>query len=406
MSIFIYTASDKDGKIVQGKVDSPDRETAAKNIIEQGLTPLKIKDSQSISLSNLGDLNSINIGKVPIKDRVIFFRQLSVLINSGIPITEALDITYNQVTNKGLKKILASVEKSVESGKNLSDSFQPYTKLFTSMQIQLLRTAEASGSLDYILDRMADDIENESKLISKLRGAMIYPILVIIVATVVIGLVVTEMVPPMKNLYASFNATLPWPTLFIIDVSNFVTNYWVIGLIIVIIIGASFYLYTRSSQGKKSLDRIVLKIPLFGGLIEKIQVINFGKTFVLLTKAGVPLVQGLNLISNSLSNTLYSDTVKELADEVEKGKSLSDVMSKYSIFPPLLWRMIGIGEQTGNMEEVVSKVIEYYVDETTNLIDNLSKIMEPVITIFLGVIVGFIGVAVYLPIYTLGNVIK
>ncbi len=406
MSIFIYTASDKDGKIVQGKVDSPDRETAAKNIIEQGLTPLKIKDSQSISLSNLGDLNSINIGKVPIKDRVIFFRQLSVLINSGIPITEALDITYNQVTNKGLKKILASVEKSVESGKNLSDSFQPYTKLFTSMQIQLLRTAEASGSLDYILDRMADDIENESKLISKLRGAMIYPILVIIVATVVIGLVVTEMVPPMKNLYASFNATLPWPTLFIIDVSNFVTNYWVIGLIIVIIIGASFYLYTRSSQGKKSLDRIVLKIPLFGGLIEKIQVINFGKTFVLLTKAGVPLVQGLNLISNSLSNTLYSDTVKELADEVEKGKSLSDVMSKYSIFPPLLWRMIGIGEQTGNMEEVVSKVIEYYVDETTNLIDNLSKIMEPVITIFLGVIVGFIGVAVYLPIYTLGSVIK
>jgi type IV pilus assembly protein PilC len=406
MSIFTYTASDKDGKIVQGKVDSPDRETAAKNIIEQGLTPLKIKDSQSISLSNLGDLNSINIGKVPIKDRVIFFRQLSVLINSGIPITEALDITYNQVTNKGLKKILASVEKSVESGKNLSDSFEPYTKLFTSMQIQLLRTAEASGSLDYILDRMADDIENESKLISKLRGAMIYPILVIIVATVVIGLVVTEMVPPMKNLYASFNATLPWPTLFIIDVSNFVTNYWVIGLIIVIIIGASFYLYTRSSQGKKSLDRIVLKIPLFGGLIEKIQVINFGKTFVLLTKAGVPLVQGLNLISNSLSNTLYSDTVKELADEVEKGKSLSDVMSKYSIFPPLLWRMIGIGEQTGNMEEVVSKVIEYYVDETTNLIDNLSKIMEPVITIFLGVIVGFIGVAVYLPIYTLGSVIK
>lgn len=406
MSDFVYTASDKDGAITQGKIDAPDRDTAAKLIIDQGFTPLKIKDSQSISISNLGDLNSINIGRVPIKDRVIFFRQLSVLITSGIPITEALDITYNQVTNKGLKKILGSVEKSVESGKTLSDSFEPFTKLFTTMQIQLLRTAEASGSLDYILDRMAEDIENQSNLISKLRGAMIYPILVIIVSIVVIGLVVTQMVPPMKNLYESFNATLPWPTLFIIDVSNFVTNYWIIGLIIVIILAAAFYFYTRSKSGKKSIDRIVLKVPVFGGLIQKIQIINFGKTFVLLTKAGVPLVQGLNLISNSLSNTLFRDTVKELADEVEKGRSLSDVMSKYNIFPPLLWRMIGIGEQTGNMEEVVSKVIEYYDAEVQNLIDNLSKILEPVITIFLGVIVGFIGVSVYLPIYTLGSVIK
>jgi type IV pilus assembly protein PilC len=406
MKIFSYTATDQDGKVIKGELESVDKNTVATNIISQGLTPVKIKAKSGISLSSMGSLDSINIGRVPIKDRVIFFRQLSVLINSGIPIVEAISICANQVTNKGLKKILVAVGDSIETGKTLSDSFAPYHKLFTPIQIQLLRTAEASGSLDYILDRIATDVESQSKLISEFRGAMIYPVLVIIVAIVVIGLVLTQMIPPMKNLYASFNATLPWPTLFVINVSDFFIAYWPFILIGIVIIILAIYFYTRSISGKKQLDLLVLKIPLIGGLLKKIQVVNFGKTFVLLNRAGVPLVQGLNLIADSLSNTLFSETLKDIANEVEKGKSLSLVMSKYDIYPPLLWRMIGIGEETGNMDTVVSKVVDYFDEETQNLISNLSKLLEPVITIFLGVIVGFIGVSVYLPIYTLGSVIR
>ncbi len=406
MASFTYQASDSENKIVTGVIDAVDKNVVARNLIDQGLTPIRIKDKNSLSFSSLGDLNAINIGKIPIKDRVIFFRQLSVLITSGIPIVEAINISANQVTNKGLHNILLEVQKSVESGKSLSDSFSPYSKLFSNIQIQLLRTAEASGSLDYILDRIATDVENQSRLLSKFKGAMIYPILVVLVAIAVIGLVLTQMIPPMKNLYESFHATLPWPTLFVINLSNFFISYWIYILIVLIIIIFVIFLYTRSTAGKKTIDILIIKIPILGNLIKKIQIVDFGKTFILLNKAGVPLVQGLNLIADSLSNTLFKETLKQVSQEVEKGRSLGEVMSQYDIYPPLLWRMISIGEETGNMEGVVSKVVDYFEEETNNLIENLSKLLEPIITIFLGVIVGFIGVAVYLPIYTLGNVIK
>ncbi|MCL4392583.1 type II secretion system F family protein, partial [Patescibacteria group bacterium] len=284
--------------------------------------------------------------------------------------------------------------------------FASHGKLFDDIQIQLLKTAETSGSLDYTLDRMATDLETKSNLVSKFRGAMIYPILVIVVAIFVIFLVLTQMIPPMKALYQSFNAKLPAPTQFVITLSTFVIGYWPIILIVLVVVVFGFIFYRRSAQGKKTTDAIFLKIPLFGGLISKIQVVNFGKTFILLIKAGVPLVVGLNLIADSMSNEVFKSGIREIAIDVEKGRPMSTAMSKYSFFPPLLWRMVAIGEETGKMEEVLTKVIEYYESETKDLIENMSKLLEPMITIFLGVIVGFIGVAVYLPIYNLGNVIK
>ena len=403
MSKFSYQASNQNGQITEGSIDATDKDVVAKLLLDKGLTPIKITSKSSIDVSKF---NTINIGKIPIKERVVFLRQLSVLISAGIPIVEAIGISKVQVKNKGLKSILTDVELSIESGKNLADSFSVHHKLFDNIQIQLLRTAETSGSLDYTLDRLATDLENKSNLVSKFRGAMIYPILVIVVAIFVIFLVLTQMIPPMKALYQSFNAKLPAPTQFVITLSTFVIDYWPIILIVLVVVVFGFIFYRRSAQGKKTTDAIFLKIPLFGGLISKIQVVNFGKTFILLIKAGVPLVVGLNLIADSMSNEVFKSGIREIAIDVEKGRPMSTAMSKYSFFPPLLWRMVAIGEETGKMEEVLTKVIEYYESETKDLIENMSKLLEPMITIFLGIIVGFIGVAVYLPIYNLGNVIK
>jgi type IV pilus assembly protein PilC len=403
MSTFKYTATNPNGTIISGEFEAADRDQVAKMIIDQGLSPLKITGKTSVKF---GNLNNINIGRVPMKDRVIFLRQLAVLISAGIPIVEAISISQAQVSNQGLKNVLGQVGAAIESGKNLADSFAENSTLFDDMQIQLLKTAEASGSLDFILERIATETESKSALMSKFRGAMIYPILVICAAIVVVALVLTEMIPPMKHLYQSFNATLPWPTLFLINLSSFVTTYYLFIIIAVVIIVLGFILYRRSKQGRRVTDALTLKIPLFGGLIQKIEIINFGKTFLLLTKAGVPVVTGLNMIADSMPNVIFRTSIKEIADEVEKGKSMALVMSKYPVFPSLLWRMIAIGEETGKMEEVVSKVIQYYETETEDMIENLSKLIEPIITIILGVVVGFIGVAVYLPIYTLGNVIK
>lgn len=403
MSKFSYQASNQNGQITEGSIDATDKDVVAKLLLDKGLTPIKITSKSSIDVSKF---NTINIGKIPIKERVVFLRQLSVLISAGIPIVEAIGISKVQVKNKGLKSILTDVELSIESGKNLADSFSVHHKLFDNIQIQLLRTAETSGSLDYTLDRLATDLENKSNLVSKFRGAMIYPILVIVVAIFVIFLVLTQMIPPMKALYQSFNAKLPAPTQFVITLSTFVIGYWPIILIVLVVVVFGFIFYRRSAQGKKTTDAIFLKIPLFGGLISKIQVVNFGKTFILLIKAGVPLVVGLNLIADSMSNEVFKSGIREIAIDVEKGRPMSTAMSKYSFFPPLLWRMVAIGEETGKMEEVLTKVIEYYESETKDLIENMSKLLEPMITIFLGIIVGFIGVAVYLPIYNLGNVIK
>lgn len=403
MSKFTYQASNQSGQIIEGTINAQDRNAVAKLLLDKGLTPVKISSKSSL---NLTKINTVNIGRIPIKERVVFLRQLSVLISAGIPIVEAIGISKVQVNNKGLKNILTEVEQSIESGKTLADSFASHGKLFDDIQIQLLKTAETSGSLDYTLDRMATDLETKSNLVSKFRGAMIYPVLVIVVAIFVIFLVLTQMIPPMKALYQSFNAKLPAPTQFVITISTFVINYWIIILIILVVLVFGFIFYRKSIQGKRTTDALFLKLPLFGGLISKIQVVNFGKTFILLIKAGVPLVSGLNLIADSLSNEVFKEGIRNIALDVEKGRPMSTAMSKYKFFPPLLWRMVAIGEETGKMEEVLSKVIEYYESETKDLIDNLSKLLEPVITIFLGVIVGFIGVAVYLPIYNLGNVIK
>ena len=405
MANFIYTATDKDGKIVKGNFSAADRDTVANMIISQGLSPLKIRQGFAFNF-NFSNLNNINIGKVPIKDKVIFFRELSVLISSGIPIVEAINIAQAQVTNGGLKSILKEVGFSVESGKSLSDSFAPHTQLFSEMQIQLIRTAEASGSLDYILDRIATETERASDLISKFKSAMMYPIIVISVAIVAIAIVLTKMIPPMKGLYASFNANLPAPTQILINFSNFVIAYWVYIVIALVVIAILAIWYRSTPKGREVTDKIFLKIPIIGSLLQKLQIISFGRTFILLVKSGVPLVRGLNMIADSMGNVVFKESIRYIAGEVEKGRSISSVMSQIEYFPPLLWRMVAIGEQTGKMEEVVGKVIEYYQSETASLIDNLSKIMEPIITIFLGVVVGFIGISVYLPIYTLGNVIK
>ncbi len=405
MANFTYTATDKDGKIVKGNFSAADRDTVANMLISQGLSPLKIRQGFAFNF-NFSNLNNINIGKVPIKDKVIFFRELSVLISSGIPIVEAINIAQAQVTNGGLKSILKEVGFSVESGKSLSDSFAPHTQLFSEMQIQLIRTAEASGSLDYILDRIATETERASDLISKFKSAMMYPIIVISVAIVAIAIVLTKMIPPMKGLYASFNANLPAPTQILINFSNFVIAYWVYIVIALVVIAILAIWYRSTPKGREVTDKIFLKIPIIGSLLQKLQIISFGRTFILLVKSGVPLVRGLNMIADSMGNVVFKESIRYIAGEVEKGRSISSVMSQIEYFPPLLWRMVAIGEQTGKMEEVVGKVIEYYQSETASLIDNLSKIMEPIITIFLGVVVGFIGISVYLPIYTLGNVIK
>lgn len=405
MANFSYTATDKEGKIVKGNFNAADKDTVANMLISQGLSPLKI--SQGIGFNfNFSNLNNINIGQVPIKDKVIFFRELSVLISSGIPIVEAINISQAQVTNGGLKSILREVGFSVESGKSLSDSFAPHKQLFSEMQIQLIKTAEASGSLDYILDRIATETERASDLISKFKSAMMYPVIVIIVAIVAIAIVLTKMIPPMKQLYASFNANLPAPTQILINFSDFVIAYWVYIVVVLVIVVILAIWYRSTPRGREVTDKMFLKIPIIGSLLQKLQIISFGRTFILLVKSGVPLVRGLNMIADSMGNVVFKKSLRYIADEVEKGRSISSVMSQIEYFPPLLWRMVAIGEQTGKMEEVVGKVIEYYQSETASLIDNLSKIMEPLITIVLGIVVGFIGIAVYLPIYTLGNVIK
>lgn len=405
MANFSYTATDKDGKIVKGNFNAADKDTVANMLISQGLSPLKIRQGLDFNF-NFSNLNNINIGQVPIKDKVIFFRELSVLISSGIPIVEAINIAQAQVTNGGLKSILKEVGFSVESGKSLSDSFAPHRQLFSEIQIQLIKTAEASGSLDYILDRIATETERASDLISKFKSAMMYPVIVIIVAIVAIAIVLTKMIPPMKQLYASFNANLPAPTQILINFSDFVIAYWVYIVIALVIVAILAIWYRSTPKGREVTDKMFLKIPIIGSLLQKLQIISFGRTFILLVKSGVPLVRGLNMIADSMGNVVFKESIRYIAGEVEKGRSISSVMSQIEYFPPLLWRMVAIGEQTGKMEEVVGKVIEYYQSETASLIDNLSKVMEPIITIILGVVVGFIGISVYLPIYTLGNVIK
>lgn len=384
------------GQKVKATVQADNERAAARLIQEQGLSPLEIKlqNDQKVGFFN----------KVKAKDRVLFARQLSTLINAGLPLVQSLRMVLKQTTSKPLQAVISDVINDVESGKNFSDSLAKHPKVFGTIFVSLVQAGEASGTLDTSLVRLADQQEKDAEILAKVRGAMVYPGVVVGVMIAVVTFMLVTVLPQVKVLYDGLgNAKLPFLTQALLAVSSFIIHFW--WIIVIIAIGLGIYLtrWGRTVAGKRFIDKLKMRTPPLNGLFMKMYMARFCRTGSTLISSGVPLLQMLDIVSKSINNVYVEDSIQRAMVQVKGGKSIADALEGDPNFLELVPNMLRIGEQSGSVEEMLSRTADYYEKEVDNQIKAINTIIEPVLMIILGVVALIIVGAVLLPIYGLAG---
>lgn len=400
MQTFKYQARDPaTGKKISAEVQADSEQSAAKLIKQQGLTLVDIKASSGDD----GILSFIK-NRISTKDKVLFSRQLSTLINAGLPLVQSLRNVSGQTQNKALQSIIGKVITDVEAGSSFSQALAKYPKVFNEVFVNLVAAGEASGTLDKALERIANQQEKDAEIVSKIRGAMVYPAIVIVVMVAVVGFMIITVMPQVEKIYADLpGANLPLITKILLAVSRFSTKYW---WIVLIVLGLSIFFTTRWSRtlgGKEAIDKVKMKAPVFGPLFMKVYMARFARTGTTLVSSGVPLIQMLEIVARAVDNVHVGRSIKKAIEKVKGGKSLSDSLKGDPNFLTLVPDMIHIGEESGSLEDMLEKTADYYEKEVDNEIKTISTIIEPILMVLLGIVAFTIVAAVLLPVYGLVN---
>lgn len=346
-------------------------------------------------------------GRVKDKDIVVFTRQFATMIDAGLPLVQALEILSSQVENKTLSKTLQQVKADVESGATYADALRKHPRVFTELYVNMVAAGEAGGILDTILNRLASYIEKAMKLKKKVKGAMVYPGVVTTIAIGVIAVIMIFVVPTFSKMFASMGGTLPLPTRLVVDLSHFIAGpggLLTLGAIVAFVI--FIVQIRRTEKGKHTIDKILLKLPIFGTLINKVSVAKFTRTLGTLVSSGVPILDGLEITAKTSGNKVVEYAIMDVRKGVMAGKTLAEPITKAKVFPPMVTHMIAVGESTGALDSMLSKIADFYDDEVDSAVNNLTAMMEPMLMVFLGGAVGFIVIAMYLPIFKLITLIK
>ena len=400
MISYAYSARNaKTGELVKSTIEAQNEKSVATILIKQGLSPISIKKEENSVLSKIKFLN-----RVRAKDRVLFARQLSTLINAGLPLIQALESVNNQTTSKPLKTILTRIVSYIEGGQSFAGSLSAFPETFNKVFINLIAAGEASGTLDKALERIAIQQEKDASVAAKIRGAMTYPIIVVLIMIAIVVFMLVKVLPQVQLLYISFpGATLPIETRLLLDASKFVTKFWWLVLVIVVIVGVVTNMWRKTKSGKVFFDTLKIDMPPFKSLFRKVYMARFSRTAATLVSAGVPLLQVLDITSKSVVNTLVERSITKAAEKVKGGKSLGDALTGDPYFLPLVPNMLKIGEQSGSLEDMLNKTASYYENEVDQAIKNISSIIEPIMMVLLGLMALVIVAAVLLPIYGLAG---
>jgi type IV pilus assembly protein PilC len=405
MPIYSYQASKSTGEIVSGDKSGANKDEILAFLHAQDLMIIKVEEKLSI---NMVKFSSIQFGDVPINEKVILTRQLATMLGAGLPVTQAIEVLIQQqVKYPRLKQKLGEVYKDVQSGLTLSYAFSKAKIMFNEMQINLIAAGEKSGNLVEIMTRIADDMKKNAQLSGKIKGAMIYPIIIFVLIVVVVVVMMIFMIPAVTQLYKDFGQTdLPMVTQILVNISNFMTNPIGAGILFATIVGASisYRAFRKTQRGRMITDEILLKLPVAGELVSKTEMLRVTRLLGMLLKSGIPIIDALNATASSLSTYQYQMAIKKAAIEVAKGVPISIPLAKSKVIPILAVKLIATGEQTGKLDSILHEVEMFYEDQVNEMTDNLTKLMEPLILIVAGGVVGFLAIAIYLPIYQLANV--
>lgn len=402
MAYFSYKARDTHGKMATGTVEAPSKEGATRLLHEKQLFVIQLNETRRKDQNAL----SIKLKRVGFGEIVNFTRQLATMVVAGLSLPEALSILRAQTKNDVFVTVLTEIEHQIVSGGNLGDALAKYPQYFTPIYIALVRAGESSGQLDQVLSRLADSMESQRDFRSKVSGAMIYPVIIVIGMGIVVMIMMTVVIPKLTELYKDFGVDLPFATQLLISISVFFVHWW--WLMIILAVGG-VYGFTRwraTKVGELVVDTIILSVPLFGELQKKIILVEFTRTLSMLITSGIRLLDALTILKDALNNVLFRNAIIEISKKVERGFPLGDTFAQYPVFPPIVSQMMKVGEETGKLDDTLLKLSKYFASESENLVKGLTTAIEPIIMVFLGVGVGFIVISVITPIYNLTSQFK
>lgn len=398
MPKFAYVAKTPDGNLKSATVETASKDALILMLRKQKLSIVKIQEE--------GKEKAASGGRIKIRDIVIFTRQFSTMINSGLPLVQALDILANQTENKSLGQMTRLVVQDVEGGSTLADAFKRHPKAFSKLYVNMVAAGEAGGILDVILLRLATFLEKSDALMRKVRGAMVYPGVIFSVAIAAVATLLLFVIPTFKDMFESVGVPLPLPTLLVIAASKFLSDYWWAMVIVAGLLGYLGKKYYATPDGQLTVDRLLLNVPILGDVLRKSAVSRFSRTLGTLISSGVSILEGLEITARTAGNRVIQDAIMDSRSSIAGGDTIADPLRKSKVFPPMVISMISVGEQTGGLDEMLTKIADFYDDEVDAAVTGLLAAMEPLMIVLLGTIVGGMVVAMYLPIFDMMNAVN
>ncbi|HMK73553.1 MAG TPA: type II secretion system F family protein [Myxococcaceae bacterium] len=398
--MWVWQARTKAGELKRGEMEALDAMNVETRLRSLGLAPLKVKRKPT-------ELRMPQLGSgVSGKDILVFTKQFATMIDAGLPLVQCLDILGSQMDNRAFKKVIFAIKSKVESGSTFADALKDHPKVFDELFVQLCAAGEVGGILDTILNRLATYREKAEKLKRKVKGAMVYPVIVITVAIGVTALLLLKVTPVFAKMFSDFGQALPGPTQMVIDLSDWLQK-WFLWLVVGIaaVVGAFVAIY-RTDKGRRVIDKTLLNLPLFGPVIRKVAVARFTRTLGTMISSGVPILDALDVTAKTAGNRTVEDGIYYVRNKISEGKNIAGPLLETKVFPPMVVQMIGVGEATGAMDAMLQKIADFYDDEVDSAVGALTSMIEPLLMVFLGVVVGGFLIAMYLPIFAIAGAVK
>lgn len=403
MPSFSYTARTKQGTVQQGVLSADDRSAAAASILETGLVPILVKEAGPTGAIGGFNLSKLLKHKAHVKaaDKVVFSRQLATMVNAGVPIVQSLSILADQTTSKTLKEAVRDVAKKVEGGTTLGNALSEHPEIFPPIYINMVRAGETGGILDEVLDRLATQQEKDAEIVRKVRGAMIYPSVIVTITVAAFFFLMTVIVPRMATIFEGFGTTLPIYTRIMLGFSKILTHYILFVIAGIVVAAVLLVRYYHTKPGRRMFDALILRTPILGPIVRKVNVARFARTFSSLMSSGIAILDALNATANALGNTVYKEELQQIAQQVKNGKSISQPLKASKNFPAIVSQMVMVGEETGQLAEILMKLAEFYEKEVDQVISNITSIIEPVLIVVIGGMVGSIVISILGPLGSL-----
>ena len=399
MPDYIWRGVNRKGKKKKGEMEADSENFVRLTLRRQGIEPTKIKPKPKDIFENVKFLQP----KVTEKDIVVMTRQFATMIDAGLPLVQCLEILYSQQENKTFRRILKNIKEDVEEGSTFADALKQHPEVFDDLFVNLVAAGEIGGILDIILNRLAAYIEKAAKLKKKVKGAMTYPIVVMVIAVLVVAVILIFVIPVFQSMFADFGKALPVPTQIVVAMSNFVKNYilyMIVGFVLLIFAFRRFY---KTEKGRALVDKLVLQIPVFGMLLRKVAVAKFTRTLGTMISSGVPILDSLDIVAATAGNMTIEEAIRETRQSISEGRTIAEPLADSEVFPSMVVQMISVGEATGALDTMLGKIADFYDDEVDAAVDALTAMLEPFMMVFLGGTIGGLVVSMYLPIFQMAG---